>query len=63
MFKNEKFFIYAYLVLLRGMSNDEDVKRELLSKIYDKESGNGIKCLYEMNVLMHKYGLNTHWLK
>ena len=64
MSQNKEFFTYAYLILLRGMTDDKNKKRELLDKIYEKEDdGHGLELLCEMNTFMHKYGLNMEHLK
>lgn len=62
---NKNLFIYAYLILLRGMSKDEDERCELLGKIRDIEY-KGLHRLglqQEFDAFMYKYGLNLEYLK
>jgi hypothetical protein len=61
MFKNKEFFIYAYLVLLRGMSNDKNEKRKLRDRIYKIELP-FLLLRNEFDAFMYKYGLNKDWL-
>lgn len=62
MYQSKEFFIYAYLVLLRGMLNNKNERRNFLNEIYDKERG-GTELLGKMDAFMYKYGLNLKYLK
>ncbi|KKM72552.1 hypothetical protein LCGC14_1419280 [marine sediment metagenome] len=57
MFDNKDFFIYAYLVLLRGMESNENKKRKLLARIHKKEQG-GTQLIHDIDAFMNQYGLN-----
>jgi len=67
MFEDKEFFIYAYLVLLRSMSNNTEVRDDLLKRIIYRESANvtgnvNLRPSEEIHLFMDKYGLNFEYL-
>jgi len=64
---DKEFFTYAYLSLLRGMSDDESERQAILKRIYICESSglliSGLRPTEKMDSFMWKYGLNIDYLK